>query len=134
MIVDKQLEFSNAQTVLASAPSTNSVDLGGRGHWGRGSTPEATIPVILQVDQAFNNLTSLRVDVRSSPNADMSAAITHGGATVLLADLEVGDRMPALYLPSDANRYVDLYYTITGTAPTTGKITARGGVAHQLNR
>jgi len=44
--------------------------------------------------------------------------------TVLAADLVAGYQSPVITLPQGCERYIRLNYTVTGTAPTTGKVTA----------
>lgn len=133
MIQDKQLEFSNAQAITATAASTNQVDLGARGAWGPGSVPEGEIDIALTVTANFNNLTSLTVTVRSSDAANMSSPVSHESVTIPLADLQIGKRLPLLRFPRNSKRYVDLNYTVTGTNPAAGAITARGTVKGQIN-
>ena len=49
-------------------------------------------------------------------------------ATLPLADLAVGRRFPLTIVPRGVLRYLRLYYTVTGSSPTVGKITAGVGV------
>ncbi len=50
--------------------------------------------------------------------------------TIPLASLVLGYKSPVITLPMKMERYIRLNYTVTGTAPTTGKVTAgiTGGV------
>jgi hypothetical protein len=50
-------------------------------------------------------------------------------ATLPLADLAVGRRFPLTIVPRGVLRYLRLYYTVTGSAPSTGRVTAGAGTA-----
>ncbi|MGZ2448296.1 hypothetical protein ACVIRO_001050 [Rhizobium ruizarguesonis] len=135
MIFDNQSMLSNAQAITATAASTNTLDLG----------PIATgvvrdvgkgkpIPFRLQVVEAFNNLTSLTIDLQTDDNSGFASAKTVWSQTILLANLTAGKVLIPEYLPRGTDeRYVRLNYTVTGTAPTTGKITAGVTLGNQSN-
>lgn len=140
MIFDKENLFSNAQAITASAASTNTIDLGATGTpvgasaaLKRDIGPGKPIPLRIQVVQAFNNLTSLTVAVQKS--ADNSTFTDVVSETIALADLKAGATTKGLrFIPLTADaRYVRLNYTVTGTAPTAGAITAGIVAAHQEN-
>ncbi len=133
MIFDLQTLFSNAQAITADAASTNVIDLGkpGRayGHAAdlvRDIGDGLKIPVLIQVVEAFNNLTSLEIKIETSANEAFSVPkmVATTGA-ILLADLKVGKIVNVDAFPRDTDqRYVRVYYDVTGTAPTLGKVTA----------
>lgn len=141
MIQDKQMEFSSSQNLAQAAgtyPSTNTVDLGARGPWGKGSYGEEEVDIVFTVDQAFTSggAGTLQISIRTSPNSDMSSPVVVQSSRVYaLADLGAGailDFQPELGLTND--RYIDVLYTIGGATMTAGKITARGTAARQMNR
>ncbi|MGX1353372.1 hypothetical protein AB7M49_006993 [Bradyrhizobium elkanii] len=124
MIFDRTNLLSDAQAITATAASTNVIDLGpvaiardiGKGR---------PIPLLIQVVEAFNNLTSLTVALQTDDNSAFGSAKTVWSSTVLLADLIAGAVVVPEYITRGTNeRYMRLNYTVTGTAPTTGKITA----------
>lgn len=127
MIFDKQSLLSDAQAITADAASTNVMNLGPVAtgtvrNIGKGKK----IPLSIQVVEAFNNLTSLEVKVQVDDNEAFGSPKQIGttGALVL-ADLAVGKKLNIDSVPRDADeRFFRLYYDVTGTAPTTGKITA----------
>ncbi|MBY3038929.1 Bbp16 family capsid cement protein [Rhizobium laguerreae] len=135
MIFDNQSMLSNAQAITATAASTHTLDLG----------PIATgmvrdvgkgkpIPFRLQVVEAFNNLTSLTIDLQTDDNSGFASAKSVWSQTILLANLTAGKVVLPEYLPRGTDeRYVRLNYTVTGTAPTTGKITAGVTLGNQSN-
>ncbi|MDH7974438.1 hypothetical protein QH494_19795 [Sphingomonas sp. AR_OL41] len=143
MIFDSTTLFSNAQAVTATAASTNIIDLGATGTvFGAASAitrdigKGAEVPIGIRVVEAFNNLTSLTVTVETDDNAGFSSPTTVWTSIGFpVADLVPGAR---LLLPDEvpvgvSERYVRLKYTVAGTAPTTGKITAGIVAAVQTN-
>lgn len=131
MIFSKESLLSDQQAITATAASTNYLDLGnpgtphGKNQLTRDIGKGEPVPFEVQVTEAFNNLTSLKIDLEVDDNTAFSSATVVTTYTVLLADLVAGYNIPHLFLPIGVNeRYVRLNYTVTGTAPTTGKITA----------
>lgn len=140
MIVDANNIFSDGQAITATAPSTNVLDLGAPGTpYGAPAAVEQDIgksnhiPIALNVTQAFNNLTSLAVALQVS--SDNSTFVEVATRTYLAAELAaVGQLNFPAQVPVGTNlRYVRLNYTVTGTAPTTGKIFAGIVAARQSN-
>ena len=132
MIFDTESMFSDAQAVTATAASTNIIDLGApqtpmhaqaaiTQDVGRGTAA----PIRIQVVEAFNTLTSLKIDIEVDNDVNFGSAKVVASVTVLLADLVAGYVAPMAYLPRGADgRYIRLNYTVAGTDPTEGKITA----------
>lgn len=125
MIFDRQTLFSNAQAITATAQSTDQIDTGPimrQRDIGRG----AEIPLRIQVVQAFNNLTSLTIAYQVADDTGFSTNLTTVWSTVVpLASLTAGAVIvPDEVLRGSNRRYHRLFYTVTGTAPTTGQITA----------
>jgi len=139
MILSQQLLFSDDQAVTATAISTNVVDLGVPGtpygavapinqDVGKG-TP---VPILIQVTEDFDNLTSLEVTIETGDSAALGDARV--SETILLANLVAGKQTCIQVLPNCINkRYLGVRYTVTGTAPTTGKITASITAGNQTN-
>jgi hypothetical protein len=133
MIMDRTLLFSDGQAITATAASTNLVDLGATGTPYGGSALVRDIgygnevEMVCTVTQTFNNLTSLTISIQTDDNASFSSATTvWTSPAYTLAQLAVGAKylLPD-QLPAGVNeRYVRLNYTVAGTAPSTGKITA----------
>ncbi len=126
MIFDRQTLLSDAQAITATGPSTNVINLGpikqglirdiGKGE---------PIPFLIQVVESFNNLTSLAVTIQTDDNEAFSSPKAVIATTVVLADLKAGKIIPPSHIPRGTDElYLRLLYTVTGTAPTTGKITA----------
>lgn len=140
MIFDETNLFSNEQAITATAASTNYIDLGATGtpygqtgalvrDIGKGNR----IPIRIQVIEAFNTLTSLTIALQVDDNSSFSSATTVESEVIPLAGLTAGAVVNAIReIPVGTNeRYVRLYYTVTGTAPTTGTITAGVVASHQ---
>lgn len=134
MIFDRTLQFSNAQAITADAPSTNVIDLGAAGTafghaaaLGRDLGAGVPIPLLCQVVEAFNNLTSLEFQLQGSTDEVFTSPliIARSGA-IALASLTLGYQWKQDWFPRSGltYRYVRFYYDVTGSAPTLGKVTA----------
>jgi hypothetical protein len=141
MIVDNTLVLSDGQAITATARSTNVIDIGATGTaagaaaaLSRDIGKANEIPMIFEVTQAFNNLTSLKISLESDDNAAFSSTREIASRTYLLAELTLGAILtfPAEIPEGTNEQYLSAYYTVTGTAPTTGKIFA-GVVAGRQN-
>jgi hypothetical protein len=144
MIYDKQGLFSDAQAITADAGSTNTIDLGATGtpygasaalirDIGKG---DCGIPISITVTETFNNLTSLQVSVQTDDNSGFSSPSTRVLSELIpLSGLTAGSTVSAIitFPEGTKERYVRLFYDVTGTAPTTGKITAGVVAARQTN-
>jgi hypothetical protein len=142
MLFDKTNMFCEDQAITADAASTDTIDLGATGtpfgasaalvrDIGKGSD----LPLSILITETFNNLTSLNVAIQVDDNTGFSSAKTVGNATYLAAQLVAGAQLPAPdFIPEGTNeRYMRLYFDVTGTAPSTGKITAGVVAGRQTN-
>ncbi len=137
MIFDAQNLLSNAQAIVATAPSTNVIDLGPIATGlsrdvGKGKATSLR----LQVVQAFNNLTSLQFDLQVADDAAFTQNVTTvwTSGAVPLAQLVAGYVSILEDLPRRTNRrFMRLNYTVVGTAPTTGQVTAGITLGNQSN-
>lgn len=116
-----------AQAVVATAVSTNVIDarqpagtptLKDEGMFGQ------DLWLVVNVIQAFNNLTSLTITLESDSTSNLATApVVHYSRTIALAALTAGSTAVRVQIPSDLyKRYVGLRYTVTGTAPTLGSV------------
>jgi hypothetical protein len=143
MILDATELFSNAQAITATAASTNIIDLGATGTvYGAASAivrdvgKGMTVPLACRVVESFNNLTTLAISIETDDNAGFSSAATvFTSPAYVLADLATGAKnlLPDSIPVGVNERYMRLKYTLVGTAPTLGKITAGVTAANQTN-
>ena len=127
MILDTQALFSDAQPVTATAASTNTLDFGPISptikNFDAGKGCE--VALLVQVVEDFNNLTSLQIDLELDATTTFTPDKTIPLATATLAQLKAGYQIARDDLPRGITlQYARLKYTVTGTAPTSGKITA----------
>ena len=120
MIIDSTNMFSDQQVITATAVSTNVIDLGVSRDIGRGTA----IPLLVLVNESFNTLTSLTVSVQTDSDEAFGTVKTLVSQTIALADLVSGKNFDFKVIPTGTDRYLRLNYTVTGSNPTTGKITA----------
>lgn len=133
MIMDRTLLFSDGQAITATAVSTNVIDLGATGtpYGGSALVRELgygnEVEMVCTVTESFNTLTSLTITIETDDNAGFASATTvWTSPAYTLAQLATG----AKYLTPDRipvgvnERYMRLRYTVGGSNPTLGKITA----------
>lgn len=142
MILDDTLVLSDGQPITADAASTNIIDIGAAGTAYGHSSPVRRdigigthIPMILTVTEPFNNLTSLTVQQQVDDDAAFGSPKTIGSRTFTLAELNALKQLPfPAEIPEGTDeRYFRLFYDVTGTAPTTGKLTASVVAGRQTN-
>lgn len=117
MMIDKNLVFSEEQKITATAASAKKVDTID------GGAEYSNLWVVVLVKEAFNTATSLTLSLRQADAEGMGSADTLVSTVVPLADLKAGAAF-GFRLPLFNKRYLDMNYTVTGSNPTTGKITA----------
>ena len=116
MLLDAHSLFSDDQAITASAASTNVVK------FGKGEA--VYVPLLIQVTQDFATLTSLTVKVQTAVDSAFTVPVDLSTSTILAADLKAGKVIPINYIPSGNLGYIRIYYTVTGSNATAGKITA----------
>jgi len=132
MIFSIQQIFSDNQVITGDAASTNLLDTLGTGtpanaaaalekDLGKGTM----VPILIQVTEAFNTLTSLNISIEVDDNAAFASAKVVFTENILLADLVVGKTTNLRYLTQGTDeRFLRLNYDVVGTDPTLGKLTA----------
>lgn len=129
MIMDLQTIFSSAQAITATAISTNVLDLR------QAATPTTAdeglvgqdLWLVVQVIQAFNTLTSLTITLESDSAVGLATtpAVHFSSGAILLAALTAGATVVRVQVPSgNYQRYAGLRYTVGGSNPTLGTVTA----------
>lgn len=137
MILDKNLLLAEGQAVTATAISENVIRIPAAGTvYGEGSPlsrnlgPGEEVPILIQVTENFDNLTSLTITLETADNEALSTnnEVIFSTGAIPLAKLVAGYRTAVRVLPDFVLRdFVGLRYTVAGTAPTAGKITAAIG-------
>lgn len=118
MILDADLQFSKEQAVTSSAAST-ALDLQAPGD---AVGQELTIHTL--VTTSFAGLTSLQVKLQTSKdNSAWEDVLMTPAITLASGKLKAGSDIFKVRVPGGLDRYVRLYYTVSGTA-SAGKVTA----------
>ncbi len=128
MILDEQGMFSNKQAITESCASENILNLGKREV--AFGTP---VGLFIQINDKFENVTSLTIAVQTDDDEDFSSAVTLVEQTILAADLVKGAVSTIKFLPKGNLGFMRLYYTVakSGEEAVTGKITAAITDGHQ---
>ena len=119
MILDEQNIFSDNQKITASCESTNVLNFAKREL--AFGTP---VELFIQASETFNNLTSLTISVQTAEDEAFSDPVDLIEQTMLLDELKAGSVSTIKFLPKGNLGFVRLYFSVQGTAPTTGKIVA----------
>lgn len=123
MIIDSQLEYSDAQAVTASAASTNIVDHG----LGDAGVGEDVMHLVIQCTETATAVGSATVTFTLQTDGDSafgSATSVLATAAIAVADLVAGARVAAFRLPAGMERYSRVYYTVATGPLTAGKFDA----------
>lgn len=120
MIIDSNLVFVDAAitaTGVSEAVALTSLYKPGRAE---------PIPVLVRVTENFAGPTSLTFKLTECDTSDGTYTDVAGASmTIPLADLKTGKKFGWRYLPANINKqWLKLAYTVTGTAPTAGKVFA----------
>lgn len=123
MLYDLENLFSDNQAVTSDAASTNVVKLS------NGPLKEVAygtpIPLRIQVTEDFATLTSLEIKVQTATDAAFTSPVTLATTgAVAAASLVAGYVAPINFIPKGNLGYLRIYYDVTGSSATTGKITA----------
>lgn len=140
MILSNESLFSDKQAIKAATSlSTNVIDLGEKGTPYGGVAPlegdlgpGTPIPVSVRINETFNYLTSLKIALEVGATASLGTEVL--AVTLPRAALTAGSQLPVLFLPPGTKgRYLGVRYTVMGSVPTTGKVTAGLTMGHQTN-
>ena len=132
MILDKQNLLSEDQAIIATAVSTNVIDLGAD-HARIQEFAEKNFKLFAQVTANFNTLTSLAIVFQTDDDVAFGSVRTLDTVSVALADLVAGKRVE-FHVPTNVERYIRFNYVVTGTDPTLGNIMAGVALDTQTNQ
>ena len=123
MITDKLLRVSEDQAITTTAFSADTIDLGTARDIGEGTA----LYMNFAVTTALANGTSVKFEVVTSANANLSSPVVVGSSdAVLTAALTAGKNVVVRINPeiaSKGKRYLGARYTVAGTF-NAGKVTA----------
>jgi hypothetical protein len=123
MLFDSQNLFSDTQAVTTTANSTNLLDTGAA----RDLLAGEGLFLVVQVTEAFDagGAATLTVTLVTDDNASFSSATTlFTSPAIGLSSLTLGARPVQIKVPSGAERYLRLAYTVATGPFTAGKVTA----------
>jgi hypothetical protein len=124
MILDKQMMFSEAQALTATAVSTNVVDFGATDSQVKAMHLKGVLEAHCQVVEAFTGGTSVAASIQlSTDEAFTSPETLLTTAAIPVASLILGYKFRFGKIPEVNKRYMRMNYTVVGT-PTGGKVTA----------
>jgi hypothetical protein len=113
MIIDYNLQFSDAQSLTADAASTNVIDLGAD----RDIGPGEPLSIVVTLDAAMGGTSpTMAVQVQTDDNSGFSSATTVATSRTI-ASGAAGDSV-VISVPDTNERYLRLYYDLGGTSPT----------------
>lgn len=143
MWIDDSLALSVDQAITATANSTNKIDLGPTSIWA-GSGAAKPIPIMLDCTETFVDDSgtdgTLVIEIKSNTaSGDYTTGVkTHYRSPAIpVTSLLAGADMNALFrafVPTDAQRYLFLTYTVAGMTASAGKITAKVAMAVPNNK
>jgi hypothetical protein len=141
MIMDAELELSNAQVLTATALSTNVIDLGPNSWAGNSMGLPDSPPIGFKVDTTFTaaGAATLQIEALSSAANDLSSPNVHYKSdpipvASLVAGADLSKWLGDFRIPVLSGRYFGLRYTVATGPFTAGAITARGMTDMQTNR
>lgn len=128
---DVGTRLSNEQAITASARSTNQYDTQIASHVSLAALNIGGVGAgrdmygLFQIRATFNTLTSLDLQLRSATDSAFTSPVVNATKNVTLASGELAiNSEHLLALPkTGVRRYVEGYYTVNGSAPSTGKVT-----------
>ena len=124
MLDDAQNKYSDFQALTATAASTNVLQKKG-GVQGVGAGGR-TIWLVVQIVESFNNLTNIAFAWQTDTVVGFGSAVALDSRTITLASsgLNQGGGYTVAANAGSLKEFTRMNYTLTGTTPTTGKVSA----------
>lgn len=120
-ILDRELEFSDAQTVTVTAASTDQVNQVNAGEAGD------ELYLVIQVDETATAAGAATVTfaLRTDDNTGMGSPKSLWTSDIIgKAALVAGARVAKIRLPTGAEQFLDVYFTVATGPLTAGKFSA----------
>jgi len=123
MIIDSQLELSNAQALTATAASTNYIDMSVAGDANRSLRLVIQVSTVLDSD---GDAATLDVTIQTDTVANFASPTTIATiAQIAEATLVAGYRICNIEIPPEVcQRYLRVYYTVGTENFTSGNVDA----------
>lgn len=114
-LIDSRLEFSDAQSVTATAASTNVIDLS----QDRNVGPGRVLYVVVHVDVAVGGTSpTYDIDLETDDNSAFSSATVIGSFVQITDTNGTAGAKFYITIPADNEEFLRLNYTVGGTSPT----------------
>jgi hypothetical protein len=124
MLIDKELQFSDAQAITGDAASTDYIDQGAAGDALQGAELYLVVRVHTTLDSAGEAAT-LTVKLQSDDNSSFSSAKDHFISEAFAESaLVAGTELVKMKLPVGMQRYIRVYYDRGTEDFTSGKVDA----------
>lgn len=117
MILDAELQFSDAQALTATAVSTNIVDLGADRNIGKGEPVAVVVSVGVAADFTTGDET-YQFTVQTATDAAFTSPVTVVSSAVINGDELTEGKKIVLPLGYDNLQYLRVNNTLAGTTPT----------------
>jgi len=140
MILSAEQLLSDQQAITGTAVSTNVINLGTPGTPVGGAAALSQdigkgnkIPFVIQVTEAFNNLTSLTIAIETGATTSLGTVVV--SKTYALAAINsAGTQFSIDVVPNDVSeKYLGVRYTVSGSSPSAGAVTAGVTMGNQTN-
>jgi hypothetical protein len=120
-MIDAKLLFqSSAQSITASAASTDTVDFGRARDLGSGEPVD--VQTVIGTAFAGAGFTNLRISLQGANASNFSDENTIGEIEVAAASLTAGSVHTLRVSSSGTYRYYRVYYTVVGSNPSAGTV------------
>jgi hypothetical protein len=123
MIIDKLLEFSSAQALTATAASTSDLDLKAAGDAMDGSELYLVVRCGTLLDSSGEGAT-LKIALQCDSDSAFGSVKELAALTLAEAAIAADSILWMIKIPVGCERYVRLYYTVSGENFTGGTIDA----------
>ena len=116
MLLDNQNLFCENQSITTGTTYSQNIIAFGK-------NDVSFAPLVIQVVEDFEGLTSLKVTIQTSSDSAFESSTDLVTSELALSELKVGKTFPITFLPRGNMGYMRLMFSTVGTA-TAGKITS----------
>ena len=116
MLLDNQNLFCENQSITTGTTYSQNIIAFGK-------NDVSFVPLVIQVVEDFEGLTSLKVTIQTSSDSAFESSTDLAMSELALSELKAGKTFPITFLPRGNMGYMRLMFSVVGTA-TAGKITS----------